>query len=76
MFGDRTAYPGDFGKLGAPPTERRLQAGDAVTLDCAPIFGGFTVDTSYCTSFGGSVPLELDRALVEFRVFGSALNKA
>lgn len=68
MFGDRTAYPGDFGRLGALPTERRLKAGDSVTLDCAPCFGGYTVDTSYCTSFGGGgVPVELDRALVEFR---------
>ena len=62
MFGDRTAYPGDFGSFGALPTERALQPGDAVTLDCAPVFDGYTVDTSFCTTFGGAgVPVEFDR---------------
>jgi Xaa-Pro aminopeptidase len=68
LFGDRTAYPGDFGQLGALPTERVLRDGDAVILDAAPIFDGHTVDTSYSLSFGGAgVPRELDAALVHLR---------
>lgn len=68
LFGDRTAYPGDFGKLGALATDRTLNPGDAVILDAAPIFDGYTVDTSYALRFGeGGVPLELDRALARFR---------
>ena len=68
MFGERTSYPGDFGQLGALPTDQVLQPGDAVTLDCAPVFDGYTVDTSFCTSFQGSgVPLAMDRFLVELR---------
>ena len=68
MFGERTSYPGDFGPFGALPTERTLKAGDAVTLDCAPVFDGYTVDTSFCTTFDGTgVPVELDRFLIELR---------
>ena len=68
LFGDRTAYPGDFGQLGALPTDRLLQRDDAVILDAAPIFDGYTVDTSYTMRFGrGGVPAELDSALEEFR---------
>jgi Xaa-Pro aminopeptidase len=68
LFGDRTAYPGDFGQLGALPTDRALTPGDAVILDAAPIFHGYTVDTSYALRFGdGGVPVELDRALAGFR---------
>ena len=68
LFGDRTAYPGDFGQLGALPTDRTLKAGDAVILDASPIFDGYHVDTSYALRFGeGGVPLELDRALCRFR---------
>ena len=46
LFGDRTAYPGEFGQFEALPTERTLSAGDAVILDAAPIFKGYTVDVS------------------------------
>ena len=68
LFGDRTAYPGDFGQLGALATDRVLKPGDAVILDAAPIFDGYTVDTSYSMRFGeGEVPAVLDRALAEFR---------
>ncbi len=68
LFGDRTAYPGDFGQLGALPTDRILKRNDPVILDCAPIFDGYTVDTSYTMRFGrGGVPAELDSALKEFR---------
>ena len=68
LFGDRTAYPGDFGALGALPTDRALQPGDAVILDAAPIFDGYTVDTSYSMRFGGGgVPAALDEALADLR---------
>ena len=68
LFGDRTAYPGDFGQFEALPTERKLQAGDAVILDAAPIFEGYTVDASYSLRFGeGGVPPALDQALAGFR---------
>ena len=68
LFGDRPAYPGDFGQLGALPTDRVLKPNDPVILDCAPIFDGYTVDTSFAMRFGnGGVPAELDRALEELR---------
>ena len=47
LFGDRSAYPGAFGQFEALPTERVLQAGDAVILDAAPVFDGYTADCSY-----------------------------
>ncbi|HUP91238.1 MAG TPA: M24 family metallopeptidase [Solimonas sp.] len=46
LFGERTAYPGDFGQFEALPTGRRLADGDAVILDAAPIYDGYTVDVS------------------------------
>ncbi len=52
LFGERTAYPGDFGQLGALPTEQRLAPGMAVILDAAPVYEGYTVDTSLATSYG------------------------
>jgi len=68
LFGERTAYPGDFGAFEALPTERVLRPGDAVILDAAPIFEGFTVDTSLSLRFGpGGVPAALDAALAEAR---------
>ncbi len=54
LFGDRTAYPGDFGQLEALPTARPLAERDAVILDAAPIYGGFTVDVSLAVPRGGS----------------------
>ncbi|MEP6790651.1 MAG: M24 family metallopeptidase [Ramlibacter sp.] len=68
LFGDRTAYPGDFGLLGALPTDRALKHGDAVILDVSPIFDGCHVDTSYALRFGaGGVPAVLDEALLALR---------
>lgn len=68
LFGDRTAYPGEFGQFEALPTDRRLRPGDAVILDVAPIFDGFTVDTSYASCFeGDGVPRVLDEMLAELR---------
>jgi hypothetical protein len=57
LFGERTAYPGDFGPLAALPTDRRLTPGDPVILDAAPICDGYTVDTSYACAFGAN-PLQ------------------
>jgi Xaa-Pro aminopeptidase len=68
LFGERTAYPGDFGKLEAISTDRKLDDGDAVIFDAAPIFNGFKVDTSYAFRFGANSRFDAaDRALVEFR---------
>jgi hypothetical protein len=68
LFGDRTAYPGEFGQFEALATDRPLKAGDPVILDAAPIFDGYTVDTSYSLRFGkGGVPRALDKALAGFR---------
>jgi len=52
LFGERTAYPGDFGQLGALPTDQRLERGMPVVLDAAPIYQGYTVDTSLAVAFG------------------------
>jgi Xaa-Pro aminopeptidase len=74
LFGDRTAYPGDFGRLEAISTDRGLEEGDAVIFDAAPIFDGFKVDTSYAFSFGSNPRFEAaDRALREFRALLLAL---
>ena len=47
LFGDRTAYPGDFGQLEALSTDRRYERGMPVILDAAPVYAGYTVDTSH-----------------------------
>jgi len=47
LFGERSAYPGAFGQFEALPTERVLNDGDAVILDAAPVFDGYTADCSY-----------------------------
>ena len=52
MFGDRTAYPGDFGQLEALATDRKLEENRAIILDAAPIYEGYIVDTSLSTVFG------------------------
>lgn len=54
LFGARTAYPGDFGQLEALPTDQKLERGMPIILDAAPIYRGYTVDTSLATSFGDS----------------------
>lgn len=68
LFGARTAYPGEFGQLEALPTDQKLERGMPVILDAAPIYHGYTVDTSYATSFGDN-PLvrELSAALMPLR---------
>jgi Xaa-Pro aminopeptidase len=68
LFGDRTAYPGDFGQLEALSTDRALAPGMPVILDAAPIYRGYTVDTSYATSFGENARVrELTAALQPLR---------
>jgi len=52
LFGERSAYPGDFGPFEALATDRTLAEGDTVILDAAPIFDGYTVDTSHAFNFG------------------------
>lgn len=68
LFGERTSYPGAFGQLGALPTERRLTPQDTVILDAAPIFDGYTVDTSLTLRCDGqALPTALDQALLDCR---------
>ena len=68
LFGDRTAYPGDFGQLEALSTDRKLEPGMPVILDAAPVYQGYTVDTSYATSFGDNPHVrELTLALKPLR---------
>lgn len=54
LFGDRSTYPGDFGELGALPTDRALADGDAVILDAAPMFDGYMIDCSYAVPRAGA----------------------
>jgi Xaa-Pro aminopeptidase len=68
LFGTRTAYPGDFGQLEALSTDRKLEPGMPVILDAAPVYHGYTVDTSLATSFGDNARVrELVRALKPLR---------
>ena len=53
LFGERSAYPGAFGQLEALPTGRELHEGDAVILDAAPVFDGYTADCSYAVPRAG-----------------------
>ena len=64
LFGERSAYPGDFGPFEALATDRALKEEDTVILDAAPIFDGYTVDTSHAFNFGGSDTFDrIDREL-------------
>lgn len=54
LFGARTAYPGEFGQFEALATDQRLEPGMPVVLDAAPIYHGYTVDTSYAFAFGAN----------------------
>jgi Xaa-Pro aminopeptidase len=68
LFGTRTAYPGAFGQLEALSTDRKLEPGMPVILDAAPVYHGYTVDTSLATSFGDHPrQRELVRALQPLR---------
>lgn len=64
LFGERSAYPGDFGPFEALSTDRCLREGDTFILDAAPVFDGYTVDVSCAFNFGNSAVFEeLDREL-------------
>ena len=52
LFGERTAYPGDFGAFGALPTDARLEPDMPVILDVAPIIEGHVIDVSLPVVFG------------------------
>ncbi len=52
LFGDRTAYPGDFGALEALATDQKLEKDMPVILDAAPIYKGYVVDTSLAFHYG------------------------
>ncbi len=68
LFGERSAYPGDFGAFEALPTDRVLKDDDTFILDAAPIFDGYTVDTSCAYNFGDSdVFRKLDQELPTLR---------
>ncbi len=70
LFGDRTAYPGDFGQFEALATDRVLEPGMAVILDAAPIYKGYLVDTSMPFAFGdNSLMDDLTRKLEPFRSY-------
>lgn len=67
LFGDRTAYPGNFGQLEALPTDRMLADGDAVILDAAPLLQGYIVDCSYAAPRPGVELGEFDELLRQLR---------
>lgn len=68
LFGERSAYPGEFGPFEALATDHVLQEHDTVILDAAPIFDGYTVDTSLAVNFGNSEAFDrIDRELPVLR---------
>ena len=68
LFGERSSYPGDFGAFEALSTDRVLAEGDTIILDAAPIFDGYTVDTSHAVNPGNNAVFEeLDRHLPVLR---------
>ncbi|MBI3288343.1 MAG: aminopeptidase P family protein [Elusimicrobia bacterium] len=46
-FGERTRFDGFRGLRGFLPSSRRLQAGDCVILDTAPVYQGYPADIGY-----------------------------
>jgi hypothetical protein len=54
LFGERSSYPGEFGPFEALSTAKKLAETDVVILDAAPIFDGYTVDTSHAHNFSGT----------------------
>jgi Xaa-Pro aminopeptidase len=67
LFGERTAYPGDFGPLEALSTNRRYEAGMPVVLDAAPIYAGYTVDTSHAAFAANAAQAALMPELARLR---------
>src|SRR5205085_7299327 len=62
LFGERSTYPGEFGELGALPTDRELREDDAVIVDAAPIFDGYMMDCSYAVPRSGADCATFDEA--------------
>lgn len=54
LFGKRTALPGKWPVGRFFPKNKKLEPGDSIILDAAPLFGGFLVDTSYSFCFGSN----------------------
>ena len=52
LFGERTALPGHWSLGKFFPKSRKLEPGDSVILDAAPLFNGYLVDTSYSFCLG------------------------
>ena len=83
LFGERTAYPGDFGTFAALPTERRLRPEDAVILDAAPVVDGHVIDVSYAVprpgvraefEAGDRVLRDLRRLILERTLAGDTMR--
>ncbi len=67
-FGDRTRFDGMKWYWDFMPSERKLEVGDAVILDCAPMVDGFMADIGYTTSFGENTEvLAAKKLLAEMR---------
>ena len=54
LFGERTGLPGRWGIGKFYPRDVKLEPGDAVILDGAPLFDGFMLDTSSSFAFGSN----------------------
>ena len=52
LFGARTTLPDPWVTESFWPTDRVLEAGDAVVMDASPIFDGYVVDTSVSFRIG------------------------
>lgn len=66
-FGDRSRFNG-IDRLRYwqfDPTHRRLKSGDAVTLDVAPILGGYVGDIGYSFSFGKNLQVAKARTFLK-----------
>jgi Xaa-Pro aminopeptidase len=67
-FGDRTAFTKFRSNLDFAPTTRRLEPGDAVILDVAPVVDGHAADIGYSCSFGeNQIQEQLAEDLVAYR---------
>lgn len=68
LFGERTALPGDWTVAHFFPKKRTVAEGEAVIFDCAPIFDGYLVDTSFSFCLGDNpTHREMMHNLAEFR---------
>ena len=74
LFGERTAYPGNFGQFEALATDQTLQTGMPVILDAAPIYQGHMVDTSLSLAFGAN--LQHEKMMGQLQPFREQILKA